>query len=359
MSRRPLIIATLLLALLVIMVVLTRPDGSAQGALDPDNPRPAGAQAIARVLADEGVEVSVARGSAELAEAAVDEDTLVVITNPGALGRRTWEQVREVPASGVLVVGEPFVLADLLPSLRPVSPAEGRVAARCADPLVEGLVVEVPEAVSVAAEDGCFRTGDGALLTEVDGVRVLTAPEVLANEQVLAADNAAVSLRLLGGSERVVWYVADVAETQASDGRSLLLLLPPWVVPSAWLAVIAMLVALLWRGRRLGPLVVEPLPVRVRATETTESRGRLYHRARDRAHAAGILAAATRGRLARPLGLGRDPSPEAVAAAAAAATDRRVEDVLALLRPPAPTRDRDLTRLARDLLTLEDEVRHR
>lgn len=359
MSRRPLLVAGLLLLLLVAVVVLTRADGSAQGALDPENPRPAGAQALARVLADQGVEVSVARGSAALAEAAVDEDTLVVVTNPGALGRRTWGQVRDAPAGGVLLVGDPLVVGDLLPSLEPVSPAEGRIAARCSDPLVEGLVIEAPEAISVAADGGCFRTGDGALLTEVDGVRVLTAPQVLANEQVRAADNAAVALRLLGGSERLVWYVADVAETEASDGRSLTLFLPPWVIPSAWLAVIAMLVALLWRGRRLGPLVVEPLPVRVRATETTESRGRLYHRARDRGHAAGILAAATRARLVRPLGLGRDPSPETLAAAAAAATDRPVEDVLALLRPAAPTRDRDLTRLARDLLTLEDEVRHR
>ena len=46
---------------------------------------------------------------------------------------------------------------------------------------------------------------------------------------------------------------------------------------------------MLWRGRRLGPLVVEPLPVVVKAVESTQGRGRLYRRVRDRAHAAGIL----------------------------------------------------------------------
>lgn len=360
MSRRPLVSAGLLLVLLVVVVVLVRPDGSAQDPLDPENPRPDGARAIARVLADRGVQVEVARGSQELTDAAVDADTLIVVTNPGDLGRRTWAQARDAGAAGVVLAGDAPALAPLVPEVVPVAPAAGRVAARCDDPAYDGLVIETEDAIAVRADDGCFRTGDGALLVEVgDGVRVLTAPQALTNTQILDADNAAIALRLLGGSDRVVWYVADVGETAASDGRSLTLFLPPWALPSAWLAVIAMLVALLWRGRRLGPLVIEPLPVRVRATETTESRGRLYHRARDRGHAAEVLAAATRSRLTRPLGLGPDAPAEVLAPAAADATGRAAADVLALLRPPPPAHDRDLTRLARDLLTLEDEVRHR
>ncbi|GAB3256198.1 DUF4350 domain-containing protein [Alteromonas gracilis] len=361
MSRRPLVSAGLLLLLLVVVVALVRPDDSAQDPLDPDNPRPDGAQAVARVLAEEGVEVRVARGSQELTEAAVDADTLVVVTNPGDLGRRTWAQARDAGAAGVVLVADAPTLEPLIPEIVPVAPATGRVAARCDDPAYDGLVIETEDAIAVdAGGAGCFRTGDGALLVEVDDdVRVLTAPQALANTQILEADNAAIALRLLGGTDRVVWYVADVTETAASDGRSLTLFLPAWALPSAWLAVIAMLVALLWRGRRLGPLVVEPLPVRVRATETTESRGRLYHRARDRGHAAGVLAAATRSRLTRPLGLGPDASAEVLASATADATGRPLADVQALLHPPTPAHDRDLTRLARDLLTLEDEVRHR
>ena len=55
-----------------------------------------------------------------------------------------------------------------------------------------------------------------------------------------------------------------------------------WIVWQLWLVVV--LVAL-WKGRRLGPLVAEQLPVVVRASETVEGRGRLYRsrRARDRA----------------------------------------------------------------------------
>ncbi len=57
---------------------------------------------------------------------------------------------------------------------------------------------------------------------------------------------------------------------------------------AAWLVAIqlgvALLLAALWRARRLGPLVTERLPVVVRASETVEGHARLYRsrRARDR-----------------------------------------------------------------------------
>ena len=71
---------------------------------------------------------------------------------------------------------------------------------------------------------------------------------------------------------------------------------------------------MLWRGRRLGPLVVEPLPVVVKAVESTQGRGRLYRRVRDRAHAAEILRAATARRLAARLGCPRGTDAGALVA---------------------------------------------
>ena len=49
--------------------------------------------------------------------------------------------------------------------------------------------------------------------------------------------------------------------------------------------MVAVLLLALWRARRLGPVVTEPLPVVVRAAETVEGRARLYRRggARDTA----------------------------------------------------------------------------
>ena len=49
----------------------------------------------------------------------------------------------------------------------------------------------------------------------------------------------------------------------------------------------------LWRGRRFGPLAVEPLPVVVRASEATRGRARLYRRARAYGRATAALRAAS------------------------------------------------------------------
>ena len=60
----------------------------------------------------------------------------------------------------------------------------------------------------------CFATPEGALLDFPEpGVTWLRAGSVLSNERVLRSDNAAVALRMLGRSDRLVWYVADAADT--------------------------------------------------------------------------------------------------------------------------------------------------
>ena len=120
---------------------------------------------------------------------------------------------------------------------------------------------------------------------------------------------------------------------------------------------VAFVMVMFWRGRRLGALVVEPLPVVVRASETTASLGRLYHRAKDRPYAAGLLVTATVGRLRTALGLSHGATHDDVCAAAALRSGRDVLDVRRLLGYHAPRNDAELTRLGQDLLTLEDEVR--
>ena len=134
--------------------------------------------------------------------------------------------------------------------------------------------------------------------------------------------------------------------------------------PVLALGAVAFLGLVLWRGRRFGRLVTEPLPVVVRAVETTESRGRLYRRARDASRAGATLQLATRTRLADYLGLPR-PSPsisergaeQALVSAVSAVTGRPAADVGALLLGPPPTRDDHLLGLASELAALEKEVR--
>ena len=118
-------------------------------------------------------------------------------------------------------------------------------------------------------------------------------------------------------------------------------------------------VVVLWRGRRLGRLVAEPLPVVVRAVETTRGRARLYRRARARGRAARVLRAAAVRRLALRCGLPRTADPGEVAAVVAERTRRAAAEVLALLAGAEPADDPSLVRLARDIDALETEVRSR
>jgi hypothetical protein len=116
--------------------------------------------------------------------------------------------------------------------------------------------------------------------------------------------------------------------------------------------VVGVLVAV-WRARRLGAVVAEPLPVVVRAAELVEGHGRLYARAGARDRAAASLRGAAINRLGRRLGLPRGASPQHVAEAVAPFAGGSAADVAALLAGPPPADDAALGRLARELDTLE------
>jgi hypothetical protein len=118
----------------------------------------------------------------------------------------------------------------------------------------------------------------------------------------------------------------------------------------------ATLAAGIWRGRRLGPLVAEKLPVVVRSNETMEGRARLYERARAREHALDALRIGTIGRLATVCGLPRRASVDEVIDAVVGLTGRDEVEVTALLLERVPSSDAELVRLSDDLLALETET---
>jgi hypothetical protein len=122
---------------------------------------------------------------------------------------------------------------------------------------------------------------------------------------------------------------------------------------------LAVLLIALWKGRRIGPLVAEELPVVVRASETVEGRGRLYRSRRARDRAAQALRAATLQRLLPRLGLSADTSAPAVVIAAAQRSRFHAESVRHILFGPSPASDADLVQLARTLDDIERQVAQR
>ena len=308
--------------------------------------------------------MDVARGADALDALAVGSDTSVVVVLPDNLGETTVERLLEHSsgAARLIVLGAGIGAAEALGaggSPSTVELGDGR-AAGCVDPLFDGLTVEVDTSAVYEGGD-CFPGELGALvLRPRDGLLLFGADQAFTNDQVLRADNAAVALRLLGQDRRLVWYVPSLADLDAGESVSLTSLLPRWVFPGLWMAGLAMVAVVVWRGRRMGALASEPLPVVVRAVETTRSLGRLYRRAGDRAHAAASLRRSARSRCAERLRLGSRFDPAGLVREVARRTGRPETEIAHLLDPPpgdpGPTTDRDLITLAQALAELDREV---
>jgi hypothetical protein len=207
----------------------------------------------------------------------------------------------------------------------------------------------------------CFDAGQaGAALVSLTvderQITVLGAGTALQNDDVTRAGNAALVLGLLGEFETLVWYQpspADLAVPTFAD------LTPAWVNPVAWLAVLVGLAAAFWRGRRLGPVVIENLPVVVKTTETMEGRARLYAREGSRLRALDALRVGTLRRLAEGLALGRAAGVDDIIIAVAGITGRDQRALRALLVDTEPADDRQLVQLSDRLLELERQVAKR
>jgi len=371
----PVILITLLVAVALALTVLSRTTQKNSDDLDPANPGYSGAQGLARTLSSHGVDVIVVRNQRALLDQRIDPDTTVVITATNHLSRRT--------ALAALTHVAPAASLVLLDADREVTTGMGlpvdshraelaEVAADCQDPDIgrgfqlarAGRAYEPTSGSSAATT--CFpdkTAGGGAMVrlpaaTGRPAVTLLGDDSLIINGAILDADNAAIALRLFGHSDRLVWYVPDLADVTAAESTSRSIA-PEWFRPGVALAASAVLLLVLWRGRRLGRLVTEPLPVVVRAVETTESRGRMYRKSRDRDRALAVLQLATRRRLASYLGLSASSTVNSVAAASAAVSGRDYHDVLALLDSPAAHDDSALLELANTLLALEKEVRGR
>ena len=174
----------------------------------------------------------------------------------------------------------------------------------------------------------------------------------------MRAGNAALAMNLAGSHPRLVWYAPQRPEGGSSGSATIYDLMPhsiPWVVLQLALTV---LLAALWEGRRIGPLVAEDLPVVVRASETVEGRGRLYRSRRARDRAAQALRASTMGRILPRLGLSADVSAQTVAIVVARRSSLGPEFLQHILFGPPPDTDADLTQLARALDDIERQVTH-
>ncbi|MPZ64027.1 MAG: DUF4350 domain-containing protein [Pseudonocardiaceae bacterium] len=358
-ARGPVAIGLLvLLGAVIIAVVSMQAD---RGLLDPRATDEAGSRAVAEVLRGQGVGVELTRDTARAASAG--PDTTVLVTFPDRLAPSQLTTVARTRADLVLVAPGPDALAELAPGIAAAgqAPVQQRPA-QCALPAARAAGGADTGGRLYRTGNGqqCYPVADGAALVQAGDagrtVTVIGAPDMLTNTGLPEAGNAALALRLLGQQNRLLWYLPVPGEVPAAEQKSFAELVGPgWLWGAAQLGIAAVLLAL-WRARRLGPVVAEPLPVVVRAAETVEGQARLYRRVGARDHAAQTLRDASCARLRPLLGLPVAAEPGAVAVAAASRTGRSGSEVTALLYGPAPADDTALVRLADNLDTLETEV---
>ncbi|MCJ1710488.1 DUF4350 domain-containing protein [Clavibacter michiganensis subsp. phaseoli] len=371
-------IALAALAVLVAVASLAVSGAARQGdALAPDNPAPGGTQALARVLEAQGVEVTLATTLAGAQDAVGDgEDTTLVL---GATSDRLDDdrlaEVGRLATRTVLLAPDFRTLRAIAPDVAAGGAAESAdraLDAACALPgaRAAGSVPDDAPVFRYLGDDAsaavtCFPddTGDAFALLEVPAalapggtVTVLGADPILTNDRIAEQGSAALALGVLGERPRLVWYTPSPDDAATDAPPTLGELTPGWVTPAILLLGAAALAAAVWRGRRFGPLVVERLPVVVRADETAEGRARLYQRADARGHALDALRVGTVDRLASTLALGRLASVDDVVAASAAALREDPAAVRRLLLDDRPRTDRDLVDLAGRLAALERRV---
>ncbi|MFI6286695.1 DUF4350 domain-containing protein [Streptomyces sp. NPDC051018] len=368
-----------LLALVIVIVagiaMATLRSGDEHGRLDPRSADRLGSRAVAELLKDQGVSTRVVTTLDEATRAAGPDTTLLVAT-PDLLTDSQQESLRAAADSSggrtVLVSPGPASVGTLAPGVRATFtvPASAR-APQCTLPAArtagsadlggEQYDTEAPGA------DRCYPSDGLPTLLRIDTADngdtvLLGSPDILYNHRLDKNGNASLALQLLGSRTHLVWYLPSLSDGSAAqdEGESSFFEL----IPSGWLwgalqLLVAAALTAVWRARRLGPLVTERLPVAIRASETTEGRARLYHKANARDRAASTLREATRTRLAALLGVAPAAahSPETLLPAVSAHLAAPDQDLMTLLFGPAPADNAALVLLADQLDALEREVR--
>jgi protein-S-isoprenylcysteine O-methyltransferase Ste14 len=370
--RLPWIVVAVVVLLAVLVVVIVRSAGS--GADDPlsaTNPAPDGSRAVVQVLEQHGVHVipTDSLAATRTAVEAADSATILVF-DPDSL--MSSDQRAELLSLGTDVVAiEPDVLAapELAPGVGVAGDLSGSFAADCDLTAVQkagtvaasGLGYRVSDGAGAGAGDAttCLTKNGASGLVRTTGsaqVTILGLGTALENGTIATKGDAALALNLLGEHPTLVWYISSYADLQEGPTRTLADLTPGWVTPLGILLLIAGIAAAVWRGRRFGPIVVENLPVVVRASETMEGRARLYSRAKARLHALDALRIGTVDRLARAVGLPRTATVDEVIAAVSALTGVGRAGVADVLLDAMPRTDAELVRLSDELLDLEAAV---
>lgn len=359
--------AVVLIVLGIISMIFSGGVQSAGQALSPTNASPGGSKALAQVLRKQGVTLTPTSTMTETRKAATHSNstTIFVIDDSGYLDEVALQELSGLSSHLVILTPNFDQLRAVAPGVAHAGVVNGTLTADCSVSYVQRAELVTGDGSgfrvtgSGANTTACLASGkdtysmvqvqNGESLVTVTGMR-----DAFANDTVLFHGNAAFTLGLLGETPNLVWFMPTSAEAAADGPRTAAELTPSWASAIMTLLILTALAAAFWRGRRMGPLVVEDLPVVVRASETMRGRGRLYQKTSDYLHILDALRMGTIDRLGVLCGLPTLANVDDVIRAVAHATGLHVTDVTNLLRDAMPTSEADLVGLSDSLLGLEE-----
>jgi Domain of unknown function (DUF4350) len=335
-----------------------------EGTRPPSGPRSSsyatashGLAAYASLLARNGHPVSRLREPP--AGASLDSADTLVVLDPVGLTQEDGEAIAAFLAGGGRLVAGGRASSGWLSWItdEPEWSAEGadRAARRLAPVPELERVTEVRSAGDGSwsdAGESLPALGDEeatllAVASPGDGRALLLADaSPLHNRRLGEADNAAFALALAGDRGRRVVFAESVHGYGVSTGLA--------AVPDRWWwalggLVLAALLYLVARGRRLGPPEREERDLPPPRREFVEAVGSLLARTKDAGNAGASVQAAARARLARRVGLAPDASDDDLRAAAARAK-LQPDELAAVLEPV--TDERQLLAAGRALARL-------
>jgi len=356
-----------LLSLVVIIGIATlttyltapRPGGP----MDPTSTSFDGTHALVTLLREGGVNVIEAPDIAAVERAARPGTLIAVLQTFQMLDDDVLRRLSDVPGDRLLVSPTSSTREALAPRLR----LSGSVPFGGSEPGCDLREATRAGEVHFGVSDKFEAAGDfpitscygGALVRYSDDGRTVTvvgSGDFMTNGGLLTAGNAALAMNLAGTDPRVIWYAPQQREGDSDAAVEVSDLIPPAVQWIVFQLCVAIALVALWKGRRLGPLVAERMPVVVRASETVEGRGRLYRSRRARDRAAGALRNATLQRMLPRLGLATNAEQPAIVAAVAQRCGAHPQTLAHTLFGPPPQSDDDLVNLARELDNIERQV---
>ena len=360
-SARWMILALVIIAAVaVVSTYLTAPRPG--GRMDPAATSSGGAHALVALMRDHGVDVVVADDVAAVERAARPDTLVLTVQTFHLVDEDLLRRLAAVPGDRLVIepvsrtreILAPEVRRDAAGSVGGSPDCDLREATRAGD-----VQLGASDTFEASGDVPVTRCYEGAVVRYTDAGRTVTVvgtSDFMTNSGLLKQGNAALAMNLAGAQPRVIWYAPQRTEGESSGGATLSDLIPDRVRWIVWQLCLAVLLVALWKGRRIGPLVAEQLPVVVRASETVEGRGRLYRSRRASDRAADALRTATLQRLLPRLGLGPNADPAAVVQTIAQRSRQDPEAVRHALFGPPPATDTDLVNLAHALDNIERQV---